>query len=280
MKKLTSIALVLALFLAVGCSDDHKDRQGGNVDVNDNNNVNNDDNNNVNNNDNNVSVADLTVDNATCKDGKLAIKDGDKVVSLDDVFACDSVDGYILGCRENVLIKRSQVCDAKGILYCNNVSENKDVKDYQIVTVNCATNETCVENTRRGLETATCFNKDNVTSNCGDVKVFGNCDGNSLVMCSNDSGDGKLIRIDCDVEGQAKNVTESCGLVDDTYGYDCRIMCKAADSDQDITEFGSCNENKVEYCKQDGSYDVLDCSEFDEVCGLNDFYMDCISKNN
>ena len=97
---------------------------------------------------------------------------------------------------------------------------------------------------------------------CGEVTYYGECSGDTLRYCSDDTS---LIEIDCQAEYGL-----GCGLQDDVIGYNCG----GGDSSEgggcgDITVQGTCDGDVAVWCSDD-SVAEYDCSVQGKTCGYVD----------
>ncbi len=207
---------------------------------------------------------------AKCDGNNLMIESEDDLVIANHNAMCDPDKGVVVTCSDGQFVESQSLCLNGAAWTCA-----LDKGAYALSEVKCSDAQSCVDFVRNGARQAGCFDKAAVSSDCGNVKVFGSCDAdNGLVFCSSDDGKGKLLRIDCNAEGKKNNVNKVCGLVEDNYGYDCQITCEDADG-QALTDFGKCVDNTLHYCNQQGEVaEPIECAS--STCAWDDHYYNCM----
>ena len=127
-------------------------------------------------------------------------------------------------------------------------------------------------------------------SDCGDIDLAGQCDGNVLSYCSN----GSPVTVDCAAQGKVcgfdeqfdwYDCLESGGCVPDCAGKaagepdGCGGTCAGDPGGEcgDITTAGECDGDTLKYCSN-GAVQSFDCTEFGKVCGFDEQFdwYDCV----
>ena len=212
----------------------------------------------------------VTIENMSyvCRDNSLVVDvkcENDRFVDFNSHFL--TVHDVLFACNGNkvsdVSSQYNSACDDTSRYYF-------DAADGEFKVENCATNAMICEEYQRGeMIYAACVNKNDVQDGCDTASFYGNCDGNTLIICtSKEKSKGKLLKINC----KQQAIPKSCKLVEDDYGYDCVIECKDEDG-KDYTDFGSCDGNILGYCSQNGEFNDAECAN---GCGFNGAYNDCM----
>ena len=195
----------------------------------------------------------------SCVNGIFAENQRELIYTTDKILKCvgneimDVTDLYRSFCLDNARI------------YFDMGTETYRMQD-------CASeNKVCEEMVKEDIVSAMCIEAGNVENGCANETAYGHCEGDTLVICSNnDQAKGKTLHIDCAAQGG-----RSCMLIEDgSYGYDCALTC-GEEVGQMVTDFGFCDSsNHLHYCTQSGRNSEIDCESYS--CGFDGMIYDCI----
>ena len=207
----------------------------------------------------NERVPETVVSDIQCANGLFAENHSHFSIVADQLLACNGNESV------NVTAEYNSACEGTKRYYYDVDANRYKVED-------CADAARICEEYPKGNQIyAACVNASDVADGCGAVNFYGNCDGNTLVICSSrDNSQGKTLRIDCG----AQSASKICVFVNDSYGYDCAVKCSDPDNQSTIyNDYGICEDKLLRYCTQSGQYAEAYC---ENTCGFNGSYYDCL----
>ncbi|MGI5829730.1 MAG: hypothetical protein ACOX8U_06125 [Bradymonadia bacterium] len=187
--------------------------------------------------------------------------DGDKIVSCNannTIVTHDRVcsAGLIRSCSGGKLLSHTQNCKGAQVEQCD---DNGEIQAYD-----CGNGMSCESYEKGGELFYSCFESGG--EGCGEVTNVGTCDGEVLKFCSKKT-QGKLLTLNCGA------TSRKCMKIEDVYGFDCAVQCG---SNNQYTDFGSCENDSLNYCTQSGDEMSISCKS--NTCKFNGTYYNCIPK--